>query len=228
MGTLPEMSRTELIDDIARLRAHIDQVEQAGATRLPPEPQLSSEMNISRGRLRTVLQTLEKEGLIWRHVGKGTFIGPKQPDPASPLWSRDISISDIIGARMMLEPQLAAQAAIHTTAENLDACDKCLVEMGNATTYLQWKRGDEKLHRLIAEATGNKLALLMYDTLRAQLRTGLDERLTKVFGDNTSPRDMDSEHASIIQAIRSGDPEAAEQAMRVHLQHVRTKLFGLR
>ena len=222
------MSRTELIDDVARLRAYIDRAEQTGVTRLPPEPQLSSEMNISRGRLRTIMQTLEKEGLIWRHVGKGTFIGPKQTDPASPAWSRDISIGDIMDARMILEPQLAAQAAIHTTADNLETCEKCLAEMRDATTYLQWKRGDEKFHRLIAEATGNKLVLLMYDTLRTQLRAGLDDRLTTVFGSTTSPHDMDEEHADIIRAIRSGDPEAAEQAMRTHLLHVRTKLFGLR
>ena len=59
-----------------RLREYIDDVLRERRERLLPEPQLSELLEIPRGRLRTHLKRLEKDGVIWRHVGKGTFIGP--------------------------------------------------------------------------------------------------------------------------------------------------------
>jgi len=222
------MATAELSDDVMRLRCYIDEAEQAGVTRLPPEPRLSDELGISRARLRTVLKSLETEGLIWRHIGKGTFIGPRPADPSSQAWSRSISLSDIMDARMMLEPQIAAQAAVHATAKDMDDCDRCIAEMAATPALLNWKRGDEKLHRLIAEATGNKLAVLMHDLLRDQLRMGFESQFERVLTGNSSQHDSDEQHQVIVDAIRRGDPGDAEQAMRDHLTKVRIKLFGSR
>jgi DNA-binding GntR family transcriptional regulator len=43
--------------------------------RLPPEQELSSQLGISRGTLRTALGRLEKSGEIVRRQGSGTFVG---------------------------------------------------------------------------------------------------------------------------------------------------------
>jgi DNA-binding FadR family transcriptional regulator len=215
-------------DDLERLTAYIERAVQAGITRLPPEPRLSTELAVTRGRLRTLLSRLERDGIIWRHVGKGTFIGPRSIDPGSPEWSSGISLGDIMDARLVLEPQLAAQAAINATGEDLEAIARCLEEARAAPTYLQWKRFDEKLHRLIAEAAHNKLLLLLYETLRTQGRASLDRRLGDIFGHEASPHPTNDQHDAIAEAIRQGDPVEAERTMRTHLTAVRTALFGLR
>ena len=44
-------------------------------SRLPPERQLCELLQVSRTALRNGLEELEREGRIWRHVGKGTFVG---------------------------------------------------------------------------------------------------------------------------------------------------------
>ena len=106
--------------------------------------------------------------------------------------------------------------------------EKCLTEMETAASYAQWKRLDERLHRLIATATRNPLLLLLHDTLRGQGRSGLDTRLNAVFGQETAPSATNRQHEAIVAAIRSGDPESAENAMREHLTSVREQLFGLR
>jgi DNA-binding FadR family transcriptional regulator len=217
------------VDDLARLRELIEMTGRTGEQRLPPEPKLSELLGVSRGKLRTLLKRVEEEGLIWRHVGKGTFVGPRDltAEAQSPL---PISLGDIMDARLVLEPQLAAQAAIHSTAADLQAMDSCLAEMSAAQSLALWRRLDERLHRAIAEASHNMLLLLLYDTLRTQGRTSLDNRIDAVFGAAmaTATAVSDGEHRVLVDAIRAHDPERAEQSMRDHLRSVRTKLFGLR
>lgn len=213
--------------DLARLRALLNETTDRGEERLPPEPRLSQELGVTRGRLRTLLKKLEEEGAIWRHVGKGTFVGPRQLTEVSPA-SISFSVDDILQARMVLEPQLAAQAAMRATPEDMKLMELCLEEMRHAESLLQWKRLDVRLHRTIAQATHNVLLLTLYDTLRAQMKMSLDHLIEKVFGAEPGPKaDTDSQHDQLVRAIRSHDPLGAERAMREHLRSLRGKLFGL-
>jgi len=224
------MAESVLIeDDVGRLRDYIDKVAKSGDLRLPPEPKLGDELGVSRGRLRTILKRLEGEGLIWRHVGKGTFVGPREMTPDDQHWSGLISVDNVLEARLLLEPQLAAQAALHATPADLAAIDACLAEMERPPTFLHWKRLDERLHRIVAEATHNPLLMLLYEALRTQVRHNLDARIEQVFGSESGPkRTTHEEHADFVEAIRAHDPIRAEKAMRLHLNSVRDHLFGLR
>jgi len=220
-----------LIDhDVARVRAYIcSQTGAAHDARLPPEPKLCETLGMSRGRLRTVLKRLESEGLIWRHVGKGTFIGQRQLQPDDASLAAAMSMDDLLDARLVLEPQLAAQAAIHATPVDIAALEQCFSEMERPEPFMHWKRLDERLHRVIAEATHNSLLLMLYDTMRSQLRLNLDARIEAVYSAMTGPReDTDDEHRQLLDAIRAHNPDRAEQAMREHLRSVRIRLFGQR
>ena len=59
------------------LREFIQSGQYADQSRLPPERDLTLKLGISRAVLRKALSVLESENLIWRHVGRGTFVGPK-------------------------------------------------------------------------------------------------------------------------------------------------------
>mgnify|MGYP003487423288 FL=1 len=50
--------------DLATLRRYVDQVRRESGRRLPSEARLVEELGISRARLRGLLKTLEREGLI--------------------------------------------------------------------------------------------------------------------------------------------------------------------
>lgn len=215
-------------DDMTRLRAYIDSAAERGETQLPPEPRLSEALDVSRGRLRTLLKRVEDEGLIWRHVGKGTFIGPRSTTPAILGWAADISLADLMQARQLLEPKLAAHAALAARTTDIAAMEKCLADMDRSQSYAQWKLLDERLHRLIAEATHNPLIVLLYDTLRTNGRQGLDTRLAQVFGQQIAPHATTEQHRDLVAAIASHDPVAAENQMSQHLAFVRDCLFGLR
>ncbi len=223
------MEQTSQPVDLLRLREYIEATEASGASRLPPEPKLSEQIGVSRGRLRTLLKRLEEEGLIWRHIGKGTFVGPRPVNASEPNWARSISVADVIDARLVLEPQLCALAAIRATPADIARMENCLAEATSADSFVHWRRSDERLHRLIAEASQNVLLLMLHDKLRAQMKLDLDARIEVVFGNITTPKDTtEAEHRALVDAIRTHNPLAAEERMREHLLAVRRHLFGLR
>ena len=58
---------------LARMREYLLHAELEDGGRLPPERDLALSLGLSRGALRKALADLEAEGVLWRHVGKGTF-----------------------------------------------------------------------------------------------------------------------------------------------------------
>jgi len=62
---------------LARLRSYLAQIEMPLDSRLPPERELAETLGVTRAGLRKALAVLESENQIWRHVGKGTFIGSR-------------------------------------------------------------------------------------------------------------------------------------------------------
>ena len=70
------MLRPSLVDATeAALRERLSPGRAREGDRLPPEKELSSELNVSRGTLRLALERLESNGEIVRRQGSGTFVG---------------------------------------------------------------------------------------------------------------------------------------------------------
>jgi DNA-binding FadR family transcriptional regulator len=215
------------VTEEARLRAYIDDALREQRERLLPEPQLSELLDIPRGRLRTHLKRLEKDGLIWRHVGKGTFVGPRtaQLIDSAPLGS--VSPSHAMDGRLVIEPMLAGKAAVHARRSDIEAMERCLDETNVMTSYVAWKSGDDRLHRTIAEAAQNPLLLTLYDVVYGYVRKLISERMEQAVGQSHAPvENSNDEHAAIVAAIKKHDPEGAERAMRKHLTSIRALLFG--
>lgn len=215
--------------DLSQLRNYVESLSQQGIQRLPSEPKLCEILDVTRSRIRTVLKRLEEEGTIWRHVGKGTFIGSRSADLSSSETIQSIGVADVIDARIALEPQIAALAAIKANVMDIERMDRCLMEMRGSNSFSQWKRLDERFHRLLAEASHNNLLVVLFDTLHSQGLASLHSRIEEVFGSIDGPKDAtDSQHRAIFDAVRQHNPVRAEQLMRDHLQAVRITLFGLR
>lgn len=62
-----QAAREELLDWVTRGRI-------GPGSQLPPEPQLASELGVSRATLREALGSLEDEGVVTRTRGSGTFL----------------------------------------------------------------------------------------------------------------------------------------------------------
>jgi GntR family transcriptional regulator, arabinose operon transcriptional repressor len=66
------------------LRQHFCEADLQVGNRIPTEFELSSTFGVSRGTVRQALSLLEKEGLIYRVQGLGTFLNAKET-PAIPI-----------------------------------------------------------------------------------------------------------------------------------------------
>lgn len=65
-------------------------------------------LGCSRETIRKVLRQLEIEGVVWRHQGKGTFMGPPASSIERPLDRiiESASAQDLMDARLVYEPAL--------------------------------------------------------------------------------------------------------------------------
>lgn len=73
-GDLGPVRRDTYHEVKARLHRFIEQLAADGERRLPGEDQLSARLGVSRPTIRAALLSLQKEGLLQRSHGKGTFI----------------------------------------------------------------------------------------------------------------------------------------------------------
>lgn len=193
------------------------------ATRLPPERDLAAAIGVSRPTLRRALQLLEDEGLIWRHVGRGTFAGPRADriELAIPAAVLAADPAAVMAARRALEPELAAAAA----ANGLGAAATAeLAAIGArtraATNWREYEVADTEFHLAVARRAGNPVLLLLAETLHLVRRTAT---WTRARGNAPAPpadHHSFAEHDRIAAAIAAGDPDAARAAMAAHLDSV--------
>ncbi|NDV85315.1 FCD domain-containing protein [Aurantimonas aggregata] len=212
---------------LVQLRAWLAQRELPGNSRLPPERELAEIVGVSRGDLRKALATLEADGLLWRHVGKGTFTGarPTTEIDSIAVIANQTSPAEVMRARLVLEPELAREAALHATADDIRAMRLCTDGGRAAETWRQYENWDNRLHRTIAEAGRNALLLSVFDTINAVRRTVVWGRLRN--DKLLPPADHHSfgDHDAIVEAIENRDLSAAASLMRTHLQRVQANLI---
>ena len=209
-----------------RIRRYTVEHGFAHNDRLPPERRLSAAFGVSRAELRKALATLEADGLIWRHVGRGTFIG------ARPVHNLDdvaflgqlASPAQVLEARLAIEPELARLAALHGVRADFDAIRACAERGRAAADWRSYEAWDNKLHHAVAKATKNKLLIFLFDTLNVVRRSIVwsQERSTL-----RPPADHQSfdQHDAIVAALEAHDPAAAAALMRDHLRSVRDRVL---
>jgi GntR family transcriptional regulator len=70
----PRLRSVSVRDELLQ---RIDQGEFPAGTRLPSEPDLAAELQVSRATLREALRALEGEGLVRRRRGSGTYVAER-------------------------------------------------------------------------------------------------------------------------------------------------------
>ncbi len=208
------------------IRRMLDTGDYPINSRLPPERELSEILGIKRVVLRKALARLEADGHIWRHVGKGTFVGSPPSallDDISSIASRT-NPSEVMQARMTVEPELARLAALNATAAAIAEMRRCIKgteQAGEWRTYEMW---DNRLHREVAKASGNVCLLAVFDMLNSVRRAVAWKRLRK--HELSHEHHSFTEHDALVNAIEERDTEEAASLMRGHLRAVRSDLLA--
>ena len=195
--------------------------EFVAGQRLPPERVLADQMNISRTSLRDGIARLEVLGHLEARQGNGVFV--REPSAAhltQPFQGMLIrspqKLAHLLEFRQMIEPEVAAQAAARATPDQIAQLQSCLERQEDACArHIKLSHEDMVFHSLIAQIAGNEVVVLVLETLRSLLT----QLRNQVVGDQ--PQVTISEHRALVEAIVSASPEAARQAMLVHMASVR-------
>jgi len=209
------------------MRRYLTEGEFAHNSRLPAERHLCDELDISRGELRKSLAILESEGLIWRHVGRGTFVGSRPVENIDDVdyLASQTRPAEVMEARLTIEPELARLAAVHATNTDFAQMRICVRGSKAAQQWRVYEAWDNKLHHAIAAATHNKVLISLFDKLNLVRRSTVWGQLRST---TLPPSDHHSfrEHDAMLEAISQREPALAAERMRKHLQSVRDRVLA--
>jgi DNA-binding GntR family transcriptional regulator len=173
------------------------------------ESDLSERFGASRGNVRTALVQLSSEGLVERMPNRGARV-------------RAVSLAEAIEiteVRMALEGLCAAKATERLTDEDrerlrgIGAAMQDAVATGDLLGYSDLNR---QLHALIRTLGGQATAQAILERLRGQ-NVRHQFRLAMLPGRAAVSL---PQHLEMIDALCAGDADAAEAAVRRHLQSV--------
>jgi len=211
----------QIADQLARF---IETHSFAVGSRLPPERELAEMLGVSRPSVREGLIALEVEGVVEVRGGSGVFVAqrkqqlqqPREPQAAAPTPGP----FDVIKARWLFESEAAALAAMNADALQLQQMNAALKVMREAPTHsAAGTAADERFHMAIAEASGNAAVAQVIAQLW-KMRTGtLYMQMESHFIGADIWAQACAEHAELMDAIASRDPDAARQAMRKHMKN---------
>jgi len=195
--------------------------------RLPNEPELSRAFGVSRSTVREALRVLASQHLIetLRGVRGGSFVAA--PDPARVVediggalgvlvMTPRLGLDDLLEARLLLEPaaaRLAAERADADTVEAIRAAASAPRDPRDPSGFVPHL----DFHTTILMATGNLMFTMMGQPVSDVLRT----RLERAGVDRVEWDRVDEHHLEIAEHIARGDADAAEHAMREHLNALR-------
>lgn len=192
--------------------------------RLPAERLLAESYGVARGTIRDALGQLVEDGLVEIRAGSGTYVrGPRSFETSTII--EDASPLELMDARFALEPHICRLAVLHATRQDLDRAEQLLMKMeASVHDHDQFSHVDLAFHRLLAEATRNRLLVWVVSQVnivrnqeqwKLMINLTLNERIIRQYND---------QHRSVVDAIRERSPEKAATLMKEHLETARLSL----
>ncbi|MPZ19841.1 MAG: FCD domain-containing protein [Luteitalea sp.] len=189
--------------------------------RLPAERELAEQFQVSRSSLRQALKVLEIIGVISQRVGDGTYLTSGASSVlGEPLefliLLNGISFQELMEARIIVEPQLAARAAIHATAKDHAALRHEMEAMkASEGHHVLITQHDLEFHKIIFEAAGSRVCSMLFTVVHRSLQSLIEMTSHLVSVDHTLQF-----HQRIYAAIAQGNPEEARKRTAEHLADV--------
>jgi DNA-binding GntR family transcriptional regulator len=165
------------------------------------EGEIAEALGVSRTPVRAAFTQLESEGLLKLYPKRGALVVPVSAQ----------ELEDVIETRWVIE-RYAIERAMARPAELAKRLTKS-AERQARLKGSEFVEADRAFHRTLVEATGNRILLGLYDSLRdRQRRMGRatlrsDEQIARTL----------AEHREIADAVAAGNSARALDALRGHL-----------
>jgi GntR family transcriptional regulator, transcriptional repressor for pyruvate dehydrogenase complex len=197
--------------------------------KLPSEMELASRFGVSRATVREALRALASEGLINKvpGAGGGSFVEMFDYESLGSWLSNSmsnilrlgqISYGEVMHVRRMLELPSARLAAEHRTDDDLAQLHAIMKSEGDITVDdPRVPVLDVGFHAALAGATRNPLLSSFVCALH-----NVTQPVSRIVLSPEAGRTTVRQHIAIADAVERSDPDAAEAAMRDHLDYIAT------
>jgi DNA-binding GntR family transcriptional regulator len=179
------------------------------------EAQVSELLGIGRTPVHQALNRLMLEGMVEVIPRKGVIV-------------RAISLNEvleIIDVRVINETYCARLAAARASASDIAELSRILAESERGSSTPDTVRQmllDRDFHSMLSRIAGN---VVLADIMRS-----LHERSLRFWfislRDQIHHNRVKGEHRAILDAVKAHDPDAAEQAVRNHIESFRTNIMA--
>jgi DNA-binding FadR family transcriptional regulator len=190
---------------------------------LPTELEICQEFGVSKVTAREVIRSLAERGFVdvrqgrrmqLRRASEWNQLDPQMIELIDDPEVARRYLADVHSVRTLLEPEVAARAALQANDEQIErmrtAVETMATLLENPDAYLE---ADVAFHRELAEATGSVILAFVLDSLSElqRLSRRVTNRLLKRLPEATR------EHQRILEAVVAHEPEQAREAMQAHL-----------
>jgi GntR family transcriptional repressor for pyruvate dehydrogenase complex len=212
---------------VAQIEERILNGELRPGDKLPAERELADQFGVSRTAIREAMKALTYSGLVVIQPGRGTFVTDISSKVVRHSFdmlvrgSNETGIKDLIEIREILEPEIAALAAVRAGSEDIESMEEAVramdMAMDDPETFIE---ADLDFHLALAQGSNNVLIPALIDTLVELLREHR-KRAASVEGGMSRGQ---PHHKIILAAIKNNDANAARNSMRGHLEQVRKEI----
>jgi GntR family transcriptional regulator, transcriptional repressor for pyruvate dehydrogenase complex len=193
--------------------------------RLPPVKRLAELFSVAAPTIREALRRLEVTGIIEIRHGSGIYVLEPEgrmvlSNPYAGVLDQR-AIVDLLKARRVIEPPVAALAAVHATDDQLGHLAALLTEAegllaASSIDDVALSELNMKFHSGIAAAAGNTVLLHLIESL-ANVHFKEQLAVMDLYDDR---RDDHRHHQGIYEALASRDAEDALRRMDLHIANV--------
>ena len=170
------------------------------------ESALARELGVSQAPVREAIRDLVILGFLETEPYKGTSVRSFTTDE---LWE----VYTVRGALESLAARLAAENLTPADGERLEAILEEMIEAGRQQDHERIARLDNDFHEAILQISGNKLLYQLWKTLEFGQWTIVTYKVTTLDLEYLATR-----HEELLEALKSGEPERATDAMQHHLE----------
>ncbi|NIX77281.1 GntR family transcriptional regulator [Microvirga sp. c23x22] len=204
-----EINREPMARQVTRALRNAIVTMQLSPGEMLSEQDLARRFGVSRSPVREALIKLSEAGLVRVLPQRGTQV----------VKISRAGVEDARFIREAVETAVVREAALKASPAMLAELNASLTRQKRAQrskTTEEFLALDEEFHRLLAEAAGRPAAWQMIEDVKPQM-----DRVRFLDMTQATPRHIVvAQHVLIVDAIKAGDPIAAEQAMRQHLSEI--------
>ncbi len=218
--------RTRIYKEIARrLEEQIFDGRLRPGDTLPSERELMEHYGVGRPAVREAFLTLQKSGLIAVQNGErarvtrpsASNLVDELGSSARYLLSKSDGVQEFQQARMLFEVGLVRYAAEHATEQDIARLAEALKNNeASVSDMAAFARTDVAFHFVLAEVPRNSIFVALHTALAEWLTEQRDTSLRRP----GAARSALKAHRAIFKAVKEGDCDAAESAMKQHLASV--------